>query len=197
MRYKKVFLVGYGAGWLDKFIKSFTIPAMASSFSATDRKVLSGLTVFLLAGVIWNVCQKGSRPISPAFALSVIEVPPSFFSSTRSASTEVKPVPEWPLNLNRAGREELEELPGVGPALAERIFDYREKAGGFKKAEELLKVPGIGPKKFALMKPKVWIGPLEGKKKTAGLLKNDSLKNPAASEKIVRISPSGKEQKPK
>ncbi len=52
------------------------------------------------------------------------------------------------VNINTAGLRELEELPGIGPTLAQRIIDYREKKGGFRNVEELKKVPGIGEKKF-------------------------------------------------
>lgn len=52
------------------------------------------------------------------------------------------------VNLNSAGQRELEELPGIGPTLAERIIAYREKKGGFKSVEELKQVSGIGEKKF-------------------------------------------------
>jgi competence protein ComEA len=53
------------------------------------------------------------------------------------------------ININQASAEELEELPGIGPTLAERIVAYREKRGGFRGLEELKQVSGIGEKKFA------------------------------------------------
>ncbi|MDI6829736.1 MAG: helix-hairpin-helix domain-containing protein [Actinomycetota bacterium] len=53
------------------------------------------------------------------------------------------------VNINLAGRQELEKLPGIGPTLAERIIAYRESKGGFSSVEELKKVSGIGEKKFA------------------------------------------------
>jgi competence protein ComEA len=48
------------------------------------------------------------------------------------------------VSLNRAGDKELEELPGIGPALARRIVAWREANGGFKSVQDLLKVSGIG-----------------------------------------------------
>ena len=48
------------------------------------------------------------------------------------------------VSLNRAGDKELEELPGIGPALAGRIVAWREANGGFKSIQDLLKVSGIG-----------------------------------------------------
>jgi competence protein ComEA len=52
------------------------------------------------------------------------------------------------INLNTATAGDLENLPGIGPALAQRILDFREKNGGFRTVEDLLEVPGIGSKKF-------------------------------------------------
>jgi competence protein ComEA len=52
------------------------------------------------------------------------------------------------LNLNTATPKQLEALPGVGPVLAKRIVDFREKKGGFKRIEELLAIPGISEKKW-------------------------------------------------
>lgn len=56
------------------------------------------------------------------------------------------------ININTASAKELEELPGIGPALAERIVSYRETNGPFKNVEEIKKVSGIGEKKFETIK---------------------------------------------
>lgn len=52
------------------------------------------------------------------------------------------------LNLNTADAESLQELPGIGPALASRIVAYRWEHGPFQTVEDLLRVPGIGPKRW-------------------------------------------------
>jgi competence protein ComEA len=59
------------------------------------------------------------------------------------------------ISLNQSSALELEQLPGVGPALAGRIVDWREANGGFKKKEDLLNISGIGDKLFAGIKDKV------------------------------------------
>jgi competence protein ComEA len=53
------------------------------------------------------------------------------------------------ISINRANEAELETLPGVGPALAGRIIEWRTANGGFKQKEDLLQVGGIGDKLFA------------------------------------------------
>lgn len=57
------------------------------------------------------------------------------------------------VHLNRATAQELEKLPGVGPAMSGRILEYRRQIGGFKNIEQMLDVKGIGDKKFAKMRP--------------------------------------------
>lgn len=54
--------------------------------------------------------------------------------------------------LNRADASELENLPGVGPVLAERIVAHREQIGGFQRIEDLLQVPGIGESKLEALR---------------------------------------------
>lgn len=56
------------------------------------------------------------------------------------------------ISLNQATSSQLEELPGVGPALAGRMVDWRTANGGFKSKEDLLNITGIGDKLFASVK---------------------------------------------
>jgi competence protein ComEA len=71
--------------------------------------------------------------------------------SDKPAASTAKPA----LNLNTATLDQLEDLPGIGRATAERILEYRQKQGGFKKIEELMNVRGIGEKAFLKLKPLV------------------------------------------
>jgi competence protein ComEA len=63
--------------------------------------------------------------------------------------------PAAPVDLNTATEEQLDTLDGVGPATAAKILDYRRQHGGFRSIDDLIQVPGIGPKKFAALKGKV------------------------------------------
>lgn len=62
-----------------------------------------------------------------------------------------------PLELNSATKEQLEQLPGIGAVLAERIVSYRTALGGFTNREQLLNVDGIGEKTFSSLFEMVYI----------------------------------------
>ena len=62
------------------------------------------------------------------------------------------------VDLNRATAAELDALPGVGPSTAQKIVDDREANGPFKKVEDLMRVSGIGQKKFDALKDLVTVG---------------------------------------
>jgi competence protein ComEA len=79
-------------------------------------------------------------------------------ASTRRSA---QPAVTTPININTATSSELEALPGVGPAMAARIVEYRAKNGGFKKVEDLMNVKGIGEKSFLKLKSLVTIAPIK------------------------------------
>lgn len=54
----------------------------------------------------------------------------------------------FPVNVNSASEQQLDSLPGIGPATARAIIEHREKFGPFSSPADLLEVPGIGPSKF-------------------------------------------------
>ena len=59
------------------------------------------------------------------------------------------------VNINTAGIDELKKLKGIGPAMAQRIIDYREANGAFQRPEDLQKVKGIGKAKFAKLEHQI------------------------------------------
>jgi competence protein ComEA len=60
-----------------------------------------------------------------------------------------------PVSLNSATLEQFDSLPGIGPALAQRIVSYRETQGPFTSIDQLGDVPGIGPSKLEQLRPLV------------------------------------------
>jgi competence protein ComEA len=71
-----------------------------------------------------------------------------------AASTAVPPR----VNINAASAAELDALPGIGPATAQKIVDDRTKNGPFSAPEDLMRVPGIGPKKYDALKDLITTG---------------------------------------
>jgi competence protein ComEA len=67
------------------------------------------------------------------------------------------------VDLNSANQKQLETLPGIGPALADRIIKHRTKNGRFKRIEDLMNVKGIGEKKFLKLKEMVYVKQAPGK----------------------------------
>jgi competence protein ComEA len=77
---------------------------------------------------------------------------PAAVSST-SRSTKFKHPGDGAVDINTSTAVELQRLPGVGPATARKIIEYRAEHDGFKTIEELMEVKGIGPAKLRKMKP--------------------------------------------
>ena len=65
-----------------------------------------------------------------------------------------------PVNINTAGVDELDKIPGIGPTAAQKIIEYRTANGPFIRIEDLLKVPGIGPTILDEIRGQVTVGEL-------------------------------------
>jgi competence protein ComEA len=95
-----------------------------------------------------------------ALGLSVATVSAQGNSQRASASSSASA--SAPINLNTATAAQLETLPGIGKSTAERILEYRQKNGSFKKVEDLMNVRGVGEKSFLKLKPLVTVAPPKG-----------------------------------
>lgn len=71
--------------------------------------------------------------------------------ATQGICAKKKP-PLHPVNLNTASSTELQQVPGIGPATAEKILQARKSYGSFKSVDDLQAIQGIGPKKLAKMR---------------------------------------------
>ena len=91
------------------------------------------------------------KSISKDKRVSSIQEKPSKTKSTdEKADNESKNI-IFPININTANEKELDALPGIGPAIARRIVEYRSSQP-FAKIEDIMLVKGIGEKKFAKLK---------------------------------------------
>ncbi len=94
------------------------------------------------------------------------------------ANTEAAPSKKT-VNVNQASASQLALLPRVGPKLAEKIIAQRTQSGGFKRAEDLMEVKGIGEKMFATLKPYVSVsGPTTLTEKVSSANKKTITKPP-------------------
>ena len=99
-----------------------------------------------------RVLGRAVAPVGPARAATKTEK-----SAAESKPEKLANPSDGTVNLNTATVEEFQRLPGIGPAMAERILGYRKETGGFHETAELREVRGIGEKTFAKLKDLVTI----------------------------------------
>jgi len=130
----------------------------------SSREALAILFLaFLLGLAVWGAHRlrihgTGSEPLTLILAKGVETIPKAQDSRPRPHEQERSTLR---IDPNRAGEEDLQRLPGIGPVLAARIIRYRERFGSFRDVEDLKKIDGIGEKRFERIRP--WIRIQEGK----------------------------------
>jgi comEA protein len=126
------------------------LPELKSFSLKTPRRFwiacLLILGSLIYCGILWIPPKKTQTPELKPIEINAKILPIAF-------------VEEGPVNLNRATASDLEKLPGIGPTLAARIVAWRETHGPFKSLEDLLAIPGIGPKILEGLRDKVSVGP--------------------------------------
>ena len=83
-----------------------------------------------------------------------------------SANATKKPPPK-PININTANSDELQQVPGIGPATAEKILQMRKSYGAFKSVDDLLSIRGIGKKRLEKMRKYLTVSKAVAVKKPA------------------------------
>src|SRR5256886_3487522 len=88
-----------------------------------------------------------------------------FLSAAASAGKKKPPVK--PVNINTATSEELQQVPGIGPATAQKILQMRKSYGPFKSVDDLLAIRGLGEKRLDKMRKYLTVGKMNPPKAEA------------------------------
>lgn len=119
---------------------------MRAKVSKSERYLLGLTVVFLcvLAALFYRDSQVGQ---SGTYTVT----------TERTAQETVAPEPLL-IDINTASAEELDQLPGIGAVIAQRIVDYRQANGSFASIEEIMEVKGIGEATFADIRDSITVG---------------------------------------
>ena len=123
--------------------RAFQAVLQAGGFTEDADQEAVPLASRLSDGCRLYIPRRGETPAGPVLSKDPGE------GSGKGASASA------PVSLNSATLEELDSLPGIGPALAQQIVSYRETKGPFTSIDQLGEVPGIGPSKLEQLRPLV------------------------------------------
>ena len=111
------------------------------NFTKQEKLVLVFLGFAALVGLGANLCLKKSCPLN------------NFYPAVSLEGSYAQ------IDINKATPQQLQDLPGIGPVLSQRIVDYRQQNGPFKRLEDIQSVKGIGPKLWQKVKDRLTISP--------------------------------------
>ncbi len=103
------------------------------------------------------------------------------FVFTPAYQAKKKP-PLHPINLNTANSDQLQEVPGIGPATADKILKMRKSYGAFKSVDDLRAIKGIGPKRLEKMRKYLTLGKPIPKKDAKAIARESCAKTKAEPE---------------
>ncbi len=142
-----------------------TAPTSTLSLPTRIKPVTPDSTLIPLTTQAPKEVQPTTTVLNATVVPTTTLLPPS--STTTTSTTTVTPTPTLPpsqtpaqsarININTANIQELDDITGVGPVIAQRIIDYRQKNGPFQKIEDIKNVNGIGDIKFEKMKNEITI----------------------------------------
>ncbi len=127
--------------------------------SITRQEGLAILTLTLLFITGLTVRHVQEQQLPPLAVEPLVAQPVSDTAGSASPASPPSPSADNPLDLNAASLEALQTLPGIGPALAERIDRYRSTQRPFQNVRELRRVRGIGRKTMQKLRPLVDVSP--------------------------------------
>jgi competence protein ComEA len=110
-------------------------------------------------------------------------------------SRGAEPAPVILLDVNRASRAELMQLPGVGPALAERIESHRQARGPFRRIDDLRQVSGIGPATLERLRGFLYVSEVSAPDEVAGASDRQESSPAKPAKKAAASKPAGKSKK--
>lgn len=110
---------------------------MKPTVSPVSSSHVISLLCFLLLTSFLTSCVKRTRSVQMTLD-----------ERAKPVSASAQPL----VNINSASRDELERLPGIGPALATRIIEHRERYGRFRRAEHLIMVRGLSDHRFRVLR---------------------------------------------
>jgi competence ComEA-like helix-hairpin-helix protein len=124
-------------------------------FTRNELALLLFMTLFAAAGAMLGRFRHAPDPVRTEVRPAAFTVLPVKAPEPAAAADSRKTLKREcvKININRAGLEEVKSLPGIGPALGQRILDLRARMGGFKDKSDLLKVKGLGEKKLQKIGP--------------------------------------------
>ena len=88
-------------------------------------------------------------------------------SAVAAVAGATKKPPLKPININTANSEELQQVPGIGPATAEKILQMRKSYGAFKSVDDLLSIKGLGKKRLEKMRKYLTVSKIPASKQPA------------------------------